>query len=117
MPWVKLNFFGEMSISGVDGSDGWFSVGLGAGVAAYALWRLKPRRQQPVLSVVALLGAIALLGLGIFEIVHVKGKIADSEAAGAMSVGPGLWLIVAAGIIGAICIAKVSFGRNSGAAR
>jgi hypothetical protein len=112
MPWVKINFFGGMSSSGVDGSDGWYSVILGAAIAAIAIWHVRNPGRHRALSLLALLCTIGLAGLGIYEVVHLAGDIPNGEFAGTVSVGIGLWLIIAAGVVGAVAMVRVLRGRS-----
>lgn len=111
MPWVKFSFL-ELSIAGVDRGYGWFSVVIGAAVAAYAFWHIRRPGRRLALTVLALVGTVGLIGLGIFEVIRALGNTADSEFTGMGSPGVGLWLLLAAGLTGTISLARASFGGN-----
>ncbi|NMO54657.1 hypothetical protein HH310_26160 [Actinoplanes sp. TBRC 11911] len=115
MPWVKINFFGGMSSSGVDGTDGWYSVLLGAAIAALAIWLVRNPGRHLALSLLAMLCTIGLTGLGVYEVIHLSGDIPESEFAGTVSVGIGLWLIIAAGVVGTGAMVRVLRGRSGSA--
>lgn len=117
MPWVKINFFGGMSSSGVDGTDGWYSVLLGAAIAAVAIWLVRRPGRHLALSLVALLCTIGLAGLGVYEVIHLSADIPESEFAGTVSVGIGLWLIIVAGVVGAGAMVRALRGRSGAADR
>jgi hypothetical protein len=111
MPWQKFSFLG-LSITGVDGGHGWFGIALGAGVAGYAFWRIRRTGRQLVWETLALVGAVGLVGLGIFEIIRAFGKGPDSEFIGLGSPGVGLWLVLTAGLTGTISLARAWFGGD-----
>lgn len=130
MPWAKVSapILGTMTVSGVDGSDGWITAGLGLAIAVYAGLALRGQRMPLVVPVLAALSALGLLGLGAWKIVDLQSAEADMRAsmsgeddplglgkamsaATQMSVGSGLWLLTLAGLAGAATIAVVVVSR------
>jgi len=104
LPWVNAPIVG--AISGTQGTDGWIVLGL-FGVAAGL--SLLGERAQPMATgpgvVAGALGAIAA-GIGLWKIIAFHEKMKDLGADNAfakalsstVSVGVGLYLVVAAGV-------------------
>jgi flagellar basal body-associated protein FliL len=137
LPWVTVTapIIGTISKSGIDGSDGWASVALGALLAAYAAVRLRPMRLPGAVTALAGLVAALLVGLAVVEFVDLRSKAAEAKstmtgqedpfgmgaafsAATRFTPGTGLWLVFAAGLIGgsALLITAVSNKMIGGAA-
>ncbi|GLW30751.1 hypothetical protein Areg01_36910 [Actinoplanes regularis] len=125
LPWAKVNapFLGTMTVSGVDGSDGWVTAALGAVIAGCAVVRLRSARLSSqlslLLSLLAVAGATALAGIGAWKIFDLEVRKAELSASLAdhndpfglsaalssavqASVGVGLWLILVAGVVAAV---------------
>lgn len=130
MPWAKVSapILGTMTVSGVDGSDGWITAVLGLMMALYAGLTLRGQRMPIAVPVLAGLSALGLLGIGVWKIVELQSTEADMRAsmsgeddplgigkamsaATQMSVGSGLWLLTLAGLLGAANIAVATFNR------
>jgi hypothetical protein len=108
LPWANVVFFG--SVYGTQG-DGWITFALCAATVLPAV--LGDRRGAlPVGPLVfgALFGVgVALIAL--FEIFHLKSTIADTPFSGAISIGPGLYLLIVAGVAMAIVPALLALNR------
>jgi hypothetical protein len=89
LPWVKVQLFGSITASGIDGDDGWLFLGGAAVIAALAWWR---EPGWPVLG----LSVLGMVGF-IYERYDI-GTVAD-DAGFAISIGTGLWLILAACLV------------------
>ena len=96
MDWVNVNAgFVNVSRSGIDGEDGWLTLGLGL----LALWAFSSGRAKR--------GALAcLLGVVVtgYDVINAKRKIADidSDFASLVKIGNGLWLCLIGAVIGTI---------------
>ncbi|GGN85480.1 hypothetical protein GCM10010112_65940 [Actinoplanes lobatus] len=131
LPWAVISapIIGTISKSGVDGSDGWVSIVLGALLAAYAAVRLSPRHLPGTVTALAGLVAALLIGLAIVEFVDLRSKADDMRStmadhddplgigaaiSNAVQVKPGLglWLVAAAGLVGAIALLIAVTGRG-----
>ncbi|MFG2110489.1 hypothetical protein [Micromonospora chersina] len=131
MPWAKVSapILGTMTLSGVDGSDGWITAALGLVVAVYGGLALRGQRMPGAAPVLAGIAALGLLGVGVWKIVDLQSTEADMRAsmsgeddplgigkamsaATQMSVGSGLWLLTLAGLVGAVAIALFLINRN-----
>ncbi|MGY4900431.1 hypothetical protein ACWEEK_33270 [Micromonospora aurantiaca (nom. illeg.)] len=82
MPWAKISapILGTMTVSGVDGSDGWITAGLGLAMAVYAGLTLRGQRMPIAVPVLAGLSALGLLGIGVWKIAELQSKEADMRA-------------------------------------
>jgi hypothetical protein len=111
LPWITITaaFVGTISRSGTDGnftrgelSDGWIVVALGLAVVGLGILLVRGYRLAWTASLVSL----ALFGLAVFELLNVMDRLSDpafeSEMVANASIGPGLWLVLAAGIAAAI---------------
>lgn len=98
MPWVSVSsFFGGMSRSGVDdGGDGLLTAGVGI-VGAFAAWRL-----GKWLWAIAL-GGLVIAAVGVYDYADVNDRVsevnADADLPAIASVGAGLYLTIAAGVV------------------
>ncbi|MEH0820460.1 MULTISPECIES: hypothetical protein [unclassified Micromonospora] len=136
MPWVKVSapILGSMSVSGMDGSDGWIIVVLGLVVAAYGGLSLRGQRMPAVAPIFAGLAACGLFGVGVWKIVELQAAEADMRAsmsgkddllgigkamsaATQVSAGAGLWLLTLAGLLGAAATALIMVSRYRAAGR
>jgi hypothetical protein len=93
LPWVKATvpLFGSVTESGIDASDGWFSVLLGAAVIALVtVWRTQPVQWLFVAGGVA-------LAFGLYEWIDIAGDI-DKLDSGFGGIGVGLDVKVGIGV-------------------
>ncbi|PWR14880.1 hypothetical protein DKT69_14120 [Micromonospora sicca] len=74
MPWGKVSapILGTVTVSGVDGSDGWITAGLGLVLVVYAGMSLRGQRTPMAVPVLAVLAALGLLGVGVWKIVDLQ---------------------------------------------
>lgn len=100
LPWLTTSaaFVGTISRSGMSGgfTDGWFTILCGLLLAAF-VWVRRPA--------CAILAASAALGLAVYELIYVTGRVTDVTAGGgfvAAAVGSGLWLWLAAALAGVV---------------
>ncbi|WP_204301112.1 zinc-ribbon domain-containing protein [Actinoplanes campanulatus] len=133
LPWVVLSapFIGTISKSGVDGSDGWVSVVLGALITGYAAVRLRPMHLPGAVTVVAGLVAALLFVFGIIKFIDLRLKADEAKSMmrgrddpfgiGAalsdrvqITPGVGLWLVTAAGLVGATAALLSAIGGRGG---
>jgi hypothetical protein len=136
LPWATISapIVGTVTVSGVDGSDGWITAALGVVLAVYAGLRLRGQRLPVVAPSLAAISALVLIAIAIWKIVDVKSMESDMKASmsgqddplgiGAafssavhVSIGSGLWLITAAGLAGAIALTLTLITRNRTAGR
>jgi hypothetical protein len=101
LPWVVVRapFVGQLTKSGMEGSDGPIFCVLGAAAAALGIMTLtRPLRRWP--GVVAVLLALAVGGFAIGEIADVQNRISsvDGTAVDA-NVGSGLGVIFGAAVV------------------
>ncbi len=84
MPWAKVSgpILGKMSVSWVDGSDGWITAGLGLVVTVYGGLALRGQRTPAAAPVSAGLSATGLLGIGALKIAELQPTEADMQRAG-----------------------------------
>ncbi|MEU8299746.1 hypothetical protein AB0C04_21035 [Micromonospora sp. NPDC048909] len=133
LPWAKVSapILGTVTVSGVDGSDGWITAGLGLLLVLYGGLSLRGQKTpvpQPVLAVLAVLGAIGLLGVGVWKVVDLQATETSMReqlsgeddvlgfgkamsAATQVSVGTGLWLLTFAGLVGSIAMVLTLISR------
>ena len=109
LPWVSVPFLG--SVYGTHG-DGWisFTVCAGAVVCSLVGERRSPLSLWAIL-VSALCGVTAAL-VGVLDIARVNNALADIPFGAAVSVGPGLYLLVVAGAVIAILPAILTLRRS-----
>ncbi|MEU4712475.1 hypothetical protein AB0F73_02225 [Micromonospora purpureochromogenes] len=130
MTWAKVSapILGTMTVSGVDGSDGWITAAAGLVMAAYGGMRLRGQHMPVAAPILAGLAALGLLGVGVWKIVDLQSTEADMRArmsgeddplglgkamsaATQVSVGSGLWLLTFAGVVGAVAMVLIMIGR------
>ncbi len=119
LPWVHLPLIG--AIYGTKG-DGWITFALFAVAIALtvALKRSEPLEGTPRLLVVA--PALGAAGVGVWKLIELNNKLSDlgdnplaKLVSQTVGIGPGLYLIVAAGLIAAvIALVPASSGRKTG---
>ncbi|MGC1211579.1 MAG: hypothetical protein WA890_10005 [Micromonospora sp.] len=131
MPWAKIiaPILGTMTLSGVDGSDGWITAALGLVIALYGGFSLRGQRMPMAAPILAGLASVALLGIGVWKIVDLHSTAADMRArmsgeddllgigkamsdAVHVSVGAGLWLLTLAGLVGAAAVGMILIRRT-----
>lgn len=117
MPWgtITAPIIGATTVSGVDGPDGWITAAVGLAIAGV---RLSGRSLPAFATTAAAVGGVALAALGIWDVVDLYGKVDNLKdslsstddpfgltsslmAAVHVSVGAGLWLLIAAGVAAA----------------
>jgi hypothetical protein len=133
MPWVKVSapILGTVTVSGVDGSDGWITAGLGLMLALHAGMSLRGQRTPMAVPILAVLAALGLLGVGAWKIADLQATEADMRAqmsgkddflgigkamsaATQVSVGSGLWLLTFAGLVGSVAMVLIMVSRYRG---
>jgi hypothetical protein len=95
LPWAKVQFIGTITISGTDGED-WILFIIGAALIALVAWQNKAA---------GVILALSLLGVVGFFVEYNDIKSRSDEAEISVTIGIGLWLILAgsvAGVIGAV---------------
>ncbi|MEY4174801.1 MAG: hypothetical protein RI900_1966 [Actinomycetota bacterium] len=96
LPWAKV--LGFISVSGTDG-DGKITLVLGA----LAIAGLFVRKASSLIGVAVIF--LLSLAIGVYDFVNVSNKITEAEGEifeGGVSVGIGLYLVIAGGLIGLI---------------
>ncbi|MEU4420321.1 hypothetical protein AB0F81_06815 [Actinoplanes sp. NPDC024001] len=131
LPWAKMSapIIGQQTVAGVDGTDGWITVGLGAVLAVYAGLVLRGQGLPVAAPIIAAVTGLGLSALAVWKIVDLYAKIdemkkslvpegddpfgiaASLSAAVSVSVGAGLWLITAAGIAGLVSAVALMLRR------
>ncbi|MGC4797176.1 hypothetical protein ACLQ3H_24105 [Micromonospora saelicesensis] len=133
MPWGKVSapILGTVTVSGVDGPDGWITAGLGLVLVVYASMTLRGQRTHLAVPVLAVLAALGLLGVGAWKIADLQATEADMRtkmsgeddvlgigkamsAAVQVSVGSGLWLLTFAGLAGSVAMVVIIASRYRG---
>ncbi|SCE65570.1 hypothetical protein GA0070607_0012 [Micromonospora coriariae] len=133
MPWGKVSapIIGTVTVSGVDGSDGWITAGLGLVLVVYAGMTLRGQRTHMAVPVLAVLAALGLLGAGAWKIADLQATEAETRAkmsgeddvlglgkamseAVQVSVGSGLWLLTFAGLAGSVAMVLIIVGHYRG---
>ena len=123
LPWASVSapLLGTITVSGVDGSDGWITAGLGVALSIGGGLGLRKQQAPIVVPILAALAALALLGLSAWKVIDLQMSEAKMRAEMAnsteedifgigramseathMSVGSGLWLLTFAGLVGLI---------------
>lgn len=104
LPWIKVAapFVGTVTKAGVDNNgDGLITLGLGVAAIVCGWWLLG--HSEVVVAAVALGAAVIVVVVGIVEVVDVNSRIESiGEAPLNASVGVGLWLTVAWGVVAAV---------------
>jgi len=134
LPWASISapIVGTMTMSGVDGPDGWITAGLGLLLILYGSLILRGRNTPRVLPVLAALAGLGLFGLGGWKVADLWTRVADMREEIAPSaeedifgirqamsqavqvhVGFGLWLLMAAGLVGAVTIGLMMLAHRN----
>jgi hypothetical protein len=120
LPWASISapIIGTMTVSGIDGGDGWITAGLGILLILYGTLALR-RQPHVALGAAAALAGIGAAGVGVWDVINLRMRIADAKAEMAAApdddfgigaamaeavqahVGVGLWLVIAAGAVAA----------------
>ena len=111
LPWAKVTaaFVGTISVSGMDGGDGWLFL-IGGIVLGVLGWRLRFASRSligpSILTVI--LGVLAIVEVG-----NVSSRIDDVQDTGmaSASVGFGLWLLCAAAVVSVFGILRIRSAR------
>lgn len=132
LPWASISapIVGTMSVSGVDGTDGWITAGLGLLVILYGSLILRGRNMPLVIPVLAALAGVSLFGLGVWKVADLWTHVAEMREEMAASaeedvfglqramseavhvrVGFGLWLLTFAGLVGVATIGLMMLMR------
>jgi hypothetical protein len=99
LPWATV--FG-ISVSGMDGSDGWIALAIGGLLALIGFANLRTDATGGA-RLVGLLAGLAAAGLGIWKYSSVRDIGVDNELAGALvQVGTGVYLMIAGGALGVL---------------
>jgi hypothetical protein len=101
----------SQSVQGFDASDGKISLAIGVIliVAGLVAMRSKAAGGRRGMGILAIVGGLAAIGLGIFEVMDIKNDL-DALVSGlglpdgvaSHSIGIGLWIIIAGGLIGLV---------------
>lgn len=132
LPWASVTapIVGTITASGVDGSDGWITAALGLVLVVYGTLILRGQRMPNFVPVLAVLFAVALLGVAAWKLVDLSAakermreemaKAAKDDVFGIarsmsnavqVKVGTGLWLITLAGLAGSVTTALMTLTR------
>lgn len=132
LPWASITapILGTVTVSGTDGSDGWITAAAGSLLALYGGATLR-RRIPAAVGVLAALAGLGVTGVAVWKIVELRSRITDMRTEMAQAtegdelgfasaladavharIGPGLWLLVAAGLVAAISIGHGVLRRN-----
>jgi len=103
LPWITVTaaFVGTIQRSGIDGGDGLIALGVGAVIAVLGIQALvADTSAKPPTIPVIVLGVLAA-GFGALEVNNVNERIQSLDPAirDLASVGGGLWLIIAGGVV------------------
>jgi hypothetical protein len=103
LPWISVTavLVGTITKSGVDGGDGWFSIGLAVPLAIFGIRGLKLPLTRGVGSW-SVVCSIALGGLTGYEIHDVNNRVqtVNGTAFAHGDVGVGLWLLGIGAVLG-----------------
>jgi hypothetical protein len=129
LPWASVTapIVGTITASGVDGSDGWITAGLGLVLVVYGTLILRGQRIPNAVPILVVLAAVALLGISVWKVADLSaaedrmrvematatkddvfGIARSMSNATQMKVGIGLWLITLAGLAGSITMALMT---------
>lgn len=110
LPWATITapFIGRLTITGTDG-DGVLFI-FAAAALALAIWKRFGAAWLNVLTAVAGLG---LAGYGVWKVSEVDALAADAGDTAIVSVGMGLYVLVAAGIALIVAGVKATTDRKS----
>jgi len=133
LPWASVSapFVGTMSVSGVDGTDGWITAALGLLLISYGSLILRGRSVPRAFPALAGLAGLGLFGLGAWKVADLwasESTMRQEMAASAeedifgiqramsqavqVRVGMGLWLLTLAGLVGAVTIVLMMLARH-----
>jgi hypothetical protein len=105
LPWAKLRaaFVGELTVNGTEGDAGKVVLAVGAVIALLGLIALKPdNRGAAVLALIAGIGAAGYCGYKATEVSDVVDTARGTTGVATASVGEGIWIGIAGGVIAAI---------------
>lgn len=102
LPWVRVQFIGTITASGIDADDGWIFLG-GAVLVGLLAWMGRPGKTLLILCALAAVGFVV-------EYDDIKNSPESDELA--VSIGFGLWLILAASILGFVAAARMILDAN-----
>jgi hypothetical protein len=132
LPWASVTapIVGTITASGVDGSDGWITAGLGLILVVYATLILRGQRIPNAVPILVVLAAVTVLGIGVWKVADLSaaedrmreematatkddvfGIARSMSNATQMKVGIGLWLIPLAGLAGSITTALMTLAH------
>ncbi|MGA3487633.1 hypothetical protein ACK8GG_06435 [Micromonosporaceae bacterium DT55] len=135
LPWMTVTAFGStVVLTGLDGTEGWLVITLGLVLAGYGAVNVAGRDHHLGMSVLSGLLALVLVAVGVQQIRGIGqsrpglqstvDSIAQQNSLlgfdGAvdtsvqLAVGVGLWLVVAAGLLGTVAAALILFLRHRG---
>jgi hypothetical protein len=127
LPWAAVSapVIGTRYVAGTDGSDGWIAAAVGLFVVCVGVAGLRgvlTHLASTAAGTAAALGGLGVAGLAVWTIVDLQSRVADLRAqvagsagddelgiaarmADAISVemGVGLWLLIGAGLVAAVC--------------
>jgi hypothetical protein len=99
LPWASMPFVG--SIYGTRG-DGWISFVLCAVGLVLSLAGNRQSAQSLASAIVSVLCGVAAAAVGVVDLVNLRNTLADNPFGAAVSIGPGLYLLIVAGAVMAI---------------
>lgn len=110
LPWVSVTvLFATLEVSGVDGDRyGIYTAVLGCGLIAYAAFVRRGWRPAIYTYLLAILGALTTVGIATWAYVDTFRRVDELGLPGSeaqVSSGPGIWLVLAAGLVGAVSAA------------
>jgi DNA-directed RNA polymerase subunit RPC12/RpoP len=108
MAWATISVLGEsVSNSGMDG-DGAITLIIGVALALVAFWGLRTGVRRGI-AIFALVAALLVVVVAVIDINDVQDFMPEiSRSLVEPSVGPGLWLVLVAGIVASVA----SFGLS-----
>lgn len=136
LPWMTVTALGSTTtLIGFDATEGWLVIMLGLILAGYGALNVTGRDRQLAPSVLTGLLALVGVGVGVQQLRNVErsqpmlqntldsidpeslflgldGTAVDTSVQ--VTAGPGLWLVVAAGLLGAIAAALILLLRHRG---
>jgi hypothetical protein len=113
MAWVTVTSgFGSASVSGTDG-DGKITAAVGILAGLLALVGLSKGSRGNVITAVVL--SVAGAALSVYEWQHLSSKIDDAETSefAQLSVGSGVWVMLAGFAVSAVCLGLSVPSRES----
>lgn len=119
MPWVEATaaFVGSLSRSGIDGGgDGVITLSAGVVVALVGLYALVQTGQEGIFALGAVGGLVAA-GIAIVNYNEASGRVVEFTATagelGTASVGAGLWVLGAGGVVALVAAATGLFSSEA----